>query len=358
MAFDQTALDTFYTEVLTAAGGAIAATGTITFSGLPTAAIKATGTIALSGLPLNNDTVTVNGTVVTWKTSGATGNQVNIAGTGALTATALYTFLAASADANIAACTYADNGTGTITVSAKVWGTAGNSITLSESSTNLTVSGANLTGGTAGNTVTVNGAALQFIPASQTSPTSTDVAIGADAATTGTLLKTYLNASANTSIDDATYTDDGAGVVTVTHDTPGTSGNSFTLAKSGANIAVSGANLTGGAATGPYGAYNPVGAADGTIVAVRADSDFEDNLVTVMAVLDFITANTADPSTSSATNIKAKQQRKFIKDVLNAMAQKIKSTVNEDTDTRADDAEAVRLAAVKEFNKNNRLASL
>jgi hypothetical protein len=358
MAFDQTAFDTFYTEVLTAAGGAIPATGTITFSGLPTAAIRATGTIVLTGLPLNNDTVTVNGTVVTWKTSGATGNQVNIAGTGALSATALYTFLAASADVNIAALSYSDNTTGTITCTAKVWGTAGNAYTLTESSSNLTVSGGNLTGGTAGNSVTVNSAALQFIPASQTSPTATDVAIGADAAATGTLLRTYLNASVNASIDDATYTDNGAGVVTVTHDTPGTGGNAFTLAKSGANIAVSGATLSGGANTGPYGAYNPVGTVDGTIVAVRADSAFEDNLVMAMAILDFITANTANPSTSSATNIQAKQQRKFVKDVLNALAQKIKPTVNAVSDTRTADAALVRTAAVKEFNKNNRLASL
>jgi len=357
MAFDQTAIDTFYTEVLTAAGGAIAATGTITFSGLPTAAIRATGTITLTGLPVANETVTVNGTVVTWKASGATGNQVNIAGSAALTATALYTFLSGSADANISACTYSDSGAGVITVTAKVWGTAGNSITLSETSTNLTVSGANLTGGTAGNTVTVNGAALQFIPASQTSPTSTDVAIGASAAATGTLLKTYLNASANTSIDDATYTDDGAGVVTVTHDTPGTGGNSFTLAKNGANIAVSGATLSGGAATGPYGAYNPVATADGTIVATRADNVFEDNLIAAMAIIDFITANAANPATSNTTFIQARQQRKLLKDVLNALAQKIKPTVNDVSDTRTADAALARKAAIAEFNKNNRVTS-
>lgn len=357
MAFDQTALDTFYNEVLIAAGGAIAATGTITFSGQPSVASQATGTIVVSGgVPLDNDTVTVNGTVVTWKTSGATGNQVNIGGTAALSATALYTFLAASADSNISACTYADNGTGTITVTAKVWGTAGNSITLSESSTNLTVSGATLSGGTAGNTVTVNGVALQFIPNAQTSPTSTDVAIGTTAPLTGTALRAYLNASANTSIDDATYTDDGAGVVTVTHDTPGTGGNSFTLAKSGANIAVSGATLSGGAATGPYGQYNPVGTSTGTIVAARADGVFEANLVTLMAMIDFTMANGADPSSSSSTYTQARRQRKFMKDVFNALAQRIKPTLSATSDTRADDAATVRVAAVKEFNKNNRQA--
>lgn len=358
MAISQGTINTLYTEILQAAGGAIAATGTITFSGQPTTAARATGSIALTGLPLNNDTVTVNGTVITWKTSGAVGNQVNIGVSAAASATALHAFLAASADSNISAATYSDNTTGTVTVTAKVWGTGGNAFTLVESSSNLTVSGATLSGGTNGNTVSVNGVSLQFIPASQTSPTTTDVAIGASAAATATLLGTYLNASANTSIDDATYTDDGAGVVTVTHDTPGTGGNAFTLAKVGTNIAVSGATLSGGANTGPFGQFNPVGSNTGEILVIRSDETFEDNCIAIMAVVDFILQNVDDPSASDNAVIKSKEQRKMLKDVLQALSAHMSVNIDSTQDLRTTDAARIRSYAITEFNKSKRNLAL
>ncbi|HUD12206.1 MAG TPA: glycosyl hydrolase family 28-related protein [Terracidiphilus sp.] len=57
--------------------------------------------ITLTANPINNATVTINGTVVTFVTSGATGNEVNIGASAAATATALYTMLNASSDANL-----------------------------------------------------------------------------------------------------------------------------------------------------------------------------------------------------------------------------------------------------------------
>jgi len=51
--------------------------------------------------PSHNDTLTINGTVVTFVASGATGNQVNIGSGAAATATALCTMLNASADENL-----------------------------------------------------------------------------------------------------------------------------------------------------------------------------------------------------------------------------------------------------------------
>lgn len=357
MPVSQGTIDTIYTEILEAAGGAISATGTITFStSPPTAATRATGTITLSDQPANNDTVTINGTVVTWKTSGATGNQVNIGGTQADSVIALHAFLAASADAEISKFTWTTNSTTTVTATAKVWGTAGNSLTLAESGTNTAVSGGTLSGGTAGDSVTINGVALQFIPAAQTSPTATDVAIGADVGTTGSLLRAYLNASANTSIDDATYTDNGAGVVTVTHDTPGTGGNSFTLAKSGTNIAVSGATLSGGAATGPIGRLNPVGAGTGEVLAVRANQTFEDNCLAVMAFVEFVISSSANPTTSNSTLVQSKQQRKMLKDVLQALSSEINVKPSQTSDTRVADAALVRKAGISEFNRVTRPA--
>ena len=53
----------------------------------------AKGTAAFGTNPAVNDTITVNGVVITFVASGATGNQVNIGANAAATALALYTFL-------------------------------------------------------------------------------------------------------------------------------------------------------------------------------------------------------------------------------------------------------------------------
>lgn len=65
-------------------------------------------TVTVVSNPAVGDTVTVNGTLVTFIVNGGTpvGNQVALGTTAALTATALYTFLAASADPNIAKTTW------------------------------------------------------------------------------------------------------------------------------------------------------------------------------------------------------------------------------------------------------------
>lgn len=93
-------------------------------------------------------------------------------------------------------------------------------------------------------TVTVNGTVVTL----KTSPTGSQVQIGASAAATAQNLATALNASADVNIAKASYSVVGAKVYAI-HKTVGTAGNSFTLAKSGTNIAVSGATLSGGSGT-------------------------------------------------------------------------------------------------------------
>lgn len=111
------------------------------------AGVAATGTITFSGQPVNNDTITVNGIVITFKSAGpVTGNQVLIGGSFAETAVNLYAFLINSQSANILASTYAV-ASGVITVTAAAVGTGGNALTLVESATNVVVSGGTLTGG-------------------------------------------------------------------------------------------------------------------------------------------------------------------------------------------------------------------
>lgn len=108
----------------------------------------ATGTITIASNPSDGDTVTVNGVAVTFKTSGATGNQVNIGASAGATATALAAFLNAASQAALSVATYAANASA-VTVTYDVKGVAGNAFTLASGQASVTVSGAKLTGGTA-----------------------------------------------------------------------------------------------------------------------------------------------------------------------------------------------------------------
>jgi hypothetical protein len=60
-----------------------------------------TSSITLVANPTNNDTVTINGTIVTFVSSDAAGNKVKIGANAAATATALYALLNASTDSNL-----------------------------------------------------------------------------------------------------------------------------------------------------------------------------------------------------------------------------------------------------------------
>lgn len=128
-------------------------------------------------------------------------------------------------------------------------------------------------------TVTVNGRAYTFKDA--VDETADEVLIGGTLAATATNLAAAINASADdsgtlfgsaTTVNlDVLATVDGA-VVTVIALDPGDEGNALTLAKSGTNIAVSGATLTGGdddSDVKPYGILAaPVVIANGETMSV------------------------------------------------------------------------------------------
>lgn len=97
----------------------------------------------------------------------------------------------------------------------------------------------------ANDTLTVNGAVFTF-KASVAS--AYDILIGADAAATAANVAEALTASTNAKVVQAQYSLAGA-VVTVKFDVDGVAGNSFTLAKTGTGITLSGAKLTGGTDT-------------------------------------------------------------------------------------------------------------
>ena len=108
---------------------------------------QATGTVTFSGQPAVNDTVTIKGTAITFVASSPVGNQVVIGATTADTVANFQAFVSASMDTNLSAMTYSTTGLVT-TITAKVFGTAGNAYTLAKSSSNIAVSGADLSGGT------------------------------------------------------------------------------------------------------------------------------------------------------------------------------------------------------------------
>ncbi|HEX3560373.1 MAG TPA: hypothetical protein VHU19_14290 [Pyrinomonadaceae bacterium] len=112
------------------------------------AAVAATGTVTLAGQPADGDTLTVNGVAFTFRNSPSGAHQVGIGASVAATLAALTAALTAAPDAGVQAATYADNGVSVLTVTDATPGAAGNAFTLARSGTNISVSGATLTGGT------------------------------------------------------------------------------------------------------------------------------------------------------------------------------------------------------------------
>ena len=94
-------------------------------------------------------------------------------------------------------------------------------------------------------TVTINGKVITFKVAAD--PDEDEVTIGATLAATAANLAAFINAHRmdfNVEDGNGVIATSNAGVVTVK--SAGTAGNAVTLAEAGANIAVSGANLSGG----------------------------------------------------------------------------------------------------------------
>lgn len=231
----------FVTSSTTGAGAP--ATGTISLDTNPSPGVEASGTITLTGQPSNGDTVVIKGTTVTFVSGTPSGNQVKISAVDDLgTAANLQAFLAGSADVNLSACTYNTIGLVT-TITARAYGTAGNSYGLTKSGANITVSGSgDLAGGVAADTLTVNGTAITFVAVT---PSGSQVLVGATVAQTAANLQAFLAASVDSNIDKMTYSL-ALTLITVTSVISGTAGNAYTLAKSSSHISLSGGTLSGG----------------------------------------------------------------------------------------------------------------
>lgn len=120
--------------------------------GLPTTTtVAANGYFAFSAQPAENSTITLNGTVWTFVSGTPSGEQTQIGGSVDATLTALATNLNASADTQVAKCTYTANTTlDRIEIVFDTVGTGGNTFTLAASTSpasNATRSAATLLSG-------------------------------------------------------------------------------------------------------------------------------------------------------------------------------------------------------------------
>lgn len=248
------------------------ASGTITFDSNPSYGAQAQGTIELTGNPANGNTVTIKGTTVTFVSGTPTGNQVEIGADATATAAALQAFLQASADVNLSLMTY--NTIGTITtITAKVFGTAGNAYGLSKVGANITVSGSGtLAGGTAPDTLTLNGVALTFVN-DESSVEDNEVLVGPTKEATAANLQLFLNETEDADLLEADYST-AANVLSIEYATAGTSGNSYTLAETGSSMTRSAATLLGGTVPSSVGYATTGGGTDisGMLKLTAADS--------------------------------------------------------------------------------------
>ena len=115
-------------------------------------AVAASGTIAFSGVSTANDTILINGTTFTAVASGASGNQWNVKATPALQAAEVVRAINASATALVTSQVVASLSTSTVTITSLFPGVYGNTNTIAkgvDAGSVMTVSAARLTGGVA-----------------------------------------------------------------------------------------------------------------------------------------------------------------------------------------------------------------
>ncbi len=254
--------DTIKTAIYQASGTGpfIDAKSTITIN-----SVKATGTITISDLPVANDTVTVNGTVFTFKAVATDPTHIEISTDDSDGYTAMALSLKNAINAyqtrlqdNGAGFAYpvlvATAAAGVVTLTATVEG-VGNGATVTDTGTTITVvstdpGAVTATFASAGNTdaLTVNGVAFTI----KTTPVNLDVDMGVKASNTlqaAEMVRAINCYQRKYGTLNVVASSDGA-VVTISPRTTRT-GNSITLTESATGVAVSGSGyLTGGTATG------------------------------------------------------------------------------------------------------------
>lgn len=100
----------------------------------------------------------------------------------------------------------------------------------------------------------------------------------------------------------------------------------------------------------PGGPYNVVGTSTGEFASGRLSTDFEKNLACIVALTEFLIANTSNPATSAVRFNECRVQRKTLKDLLASTATKLGTTPG----VRATDSDRAIDRMIANFNNNNR----
>lgn len=151
------------------ASGTAGVGSSVSFLEAPTAV----GDIVFGGNPANDTTITLNGTVVTFKTGTPSGNQVKVGADLAATLVNLLAFLDSSTDVQLVKFESRSDGVDTLYLNAATPGTGGNALTLAASV--ATPSGGTLTGG--------SGTDISIMMAGRSTSSGAYVADGIDAET-------------------------------------------------------------------------------------------------------------------------------------------------------------------------------
>jgi phage tail sheath gpL-like len=119
-----------------------------TVSGAPNAAVAASQVLTLSGNAVAAETVTIDGVVYTFRAAPSVANEVAVGGTAAISITNLVAAINTGSQGGAAHPTVRAVGTATtVTVTALIEGTGGNSIAVSETMTNASWGAGTLAGG-------------------------------------------------------------------------------------------------------------------------------------------------------------------------------------------------------------------
>ena len=222
--------------------------------------VAATGTLNFTGVVADAQTINISTDRYEFDTDGSTtgGNiAVDLNGTGTpnVTATNAAIQFTAEVTANDTVAVGAARSGDVVTLTADATGTAGNSITTTETCTNAAFEAATLTGGTAVD-LTATNAAIQF-----TSTVTVNDTIGVGATRSGD-------------------------VVTLKADSPGIAGNSIATTETCANAAFGAATLTGGETASAWASDDITTASDlwednGSMIAVAM-------IIVVVGVILFV----------------------------------------------------------------------
>lgn len=206
---------------------ATASTGTLTIANTDVGSTAATGSLVVIAQPTAGDTFGVDGTTFTFVASGASGDEVNIGGSTGVTASNMRSKI--NALANVSAAVSTD----TITITALVGGTGGNSIAIANPSNgaSITRSASSLSGGIDPDTITIGDETLEY---------ETDIS---DSGSTNSIATA--TAAAIDALDGFTAVS-ASDVVTITSVALGEDTNLIALENTGGNVTPSGATLTGG----------------------------------------------------------------------------------------------------------------